>query len=106
MRARRLAYRGLERKLMGRVTLRGYLHDLDLLLYCLIMPKDLAFKIHERFSRHHENAVTDRDYLEQVIERESLHLIRPHEPKAREFYKALGGEMDVIVTPFLNQLGL
>ena len=52
----RVAFRVVERELCGKVSLRGYMHDLDKVVLYVIFGKKLASKIHRRYARHHERS--------------------------------------------------
>lgn len=77
----RVAFRVVERELCGKVSLRGYMHDLDKVVLYVIFGKKLASKIHRRYARHHErSAKTYEDYLEMVIDWECARYTKPDKP--------------------------
>lgn len=83
------AYLKLEKKLTGKNTFRGYLHDLDkLILYILGVPKKWVHDMHVAYAPHHiiNNKVK---YPEgAVIDWECARQTKPDKPyTARGYYE-------------------
>ena len=77
----RKAFRKVEEELFGRVSLRGYLHDLDKVIMYPIFGKKLTSKWHRKFARHHINsAKTYADYAEMVVDWECARYTKPDKP--------------------------
>jgi len=65
----KIAFLKVEKQLLGKNTLPGYLHDIDkILLYLLPLNKKNIRNIHRRWSRHHVESKGKKNYLEMVID--------------------------------------
>lgn len=79
------AYLEVEKKLRGKNTLRGYLHDIDkpfLYMAFWIKLKDVQ-KMHRKYSKHHvKNNLpkTKEDLLDTVIDWECARMTKPDKP--------------------------
>lgn len=72
----RIAYKGVERRVMGKNTLRGRLHDIDKFILLFFFPVDIVEKIHLKLSRHHFNSVKNKkDYFYMILNWESNLLV-------------------------------
>lgn len=77
----RKAFREIERKLLGRNTLRGYLHDLDKVFLYLIFDYQKVHKWHRAYSKHHSvKAKTKEDFIQMVIDWECARYTKPDKP--------------------------
>lgn len=77
----RKAFRKVEKELFGKVSLRGYLHDLDKIFLYLLFSKRKTSEIHRRFSRHHvKKARTRKDYKQMIVDWECARLTKPDKP--------------------------
>lgn len=75
LRQHRLAYRGIEKKLIGKTSLRGYLHDMDKLILLHFFSEYITEIIHMRLNRHHlYTCKKEKDYLYMIIDWESKRL--------------------------------
>ena len=75
------AFLKVEKELLGKNTLRGYLHDTDKLFLYLIFSKKQTHKIHRNFSRHHEiKAYTEKDFIQMVIDWKCARYTKPDKP--------------------------
>ncbi len=77
----RKAFRQVEKELLGKVSLRGYLHDLDKVFLYPLLGKNLTSKLHRKFARHHKNSAKIlADYKEMVIDWECARYTKPDKP--------------------------
>lgn len=106
--AHRRAFREVERKFYGRVSLRGYLHDLDKVFLYPILGVKLTHKLHRRFSAHHaHNAKTNKDFREMVIDWECARLTKPDKPlNAYDTLYRYYPQLEPYVLPILKELGI
>ena len=104
----RKAFRKVEKELTGKVSLRGWLHDMDKVFLKIFLPKDVVSKLHRSYSHHHEKkARTEEDYRQMVIDWECARITKPDKPlnavgTLRKFYPHLEKE----VLPVIDSLGL
>lgn len=103
----KLAFLKIEKQLLGKNTLRGYLHDIDkLIMYCFL-PTDKVHAIHVKHSRHHDKCKTHDDYVEMVIDWECARYTKADKPlNAAETLKAFYPHMKDEIAPVLEELGL
>lgn len=106
--AHRKAFRKVEKQLTGRVSLRGWLHDLDKVFLYMIFEKPKAHDIHRRWSRHHSiKAHTKKDYIQMVIDWECARFTKPDKPlNARETLKKYYNGLTDKILPIIEELGL
>lgn len=104
----RRAFRDIERKFFGQVSLRGYLHDLDKVLLYPIFGVKLTNKIHRYFARHHvRRARTGVDYREMVIDWECARYTKPDKPlNAYDTLYHLYPQLESKILPILKELGI
>lgn len=77
----RKAFRQVEKDLFGKVSLRGYFHDLDKVFLYFLFGKDITSKIHRNFSHHHiKCAKSEKDYKEMVVDWECARFTKPDKP--------------------------
>lgn len=79
------AFLKIEKKLLGKNTLKGFFHDWDKpFLYCLFWISNKKIqKIHQQISRHHvDNHLlkTKADLVETVIDWECARFTKPDKP--------------------------
>ena len=75
------AFLKVEKELLGKNTIRGYLHDVDKLILYPILGKKTAHKIHRKYARHHYgNAKTIKDKHQLVIDWECARYTKPDKP--------------------------
>ena len=75
------AFLDIEKSILGYNTLRGYLHDADKLVMYLILPKEVASKIHRKYSHHHVlKASSYNDFVEMVIDWECARYTKKDKP--------------------------
>lgn len=104
------AFLNIEKKLLGRNTLRGYLHDVDKLFLYLIANNNSNWvsKLHRKYSRHHQiRARTNNDYIQTVIDWKCARYTKPDKPlNARETLYKFYSELSTKVEPILDNLKL
>lgn len=104
------AFLFVEKQLLGRNTIRGYLHDIDkLFLYLLAKPGNKwVSNLHRYCSRHHTlKARTRSDFVQMVIDWECARYTKPDKPlNARQTMKQIYPQMIEKVEPILKDLGL
>ena len=85
----KVAFLKIEKQLLGKNTLGGYLHDLDkLLMYIIGVPKELAHNIHVATAPHHERNGKIKRPIQAIIDWECARFTKPDKPlTAREFYE-------------------
>lgn len=83
------AYLAVEKRLAGKNTLRGYLHDLDkLIMYIIGFPKEIAHNIHVTTTPHHIRKGRVKYPKGAVIDWECARYTKPDKPlNARDFYE-------------------
>lgn len=107
LRHRRM-FRVIEKKFYGRVSLRGYLHDLDKVFLYPMLGVKLTSKIHRRFARHHvRSARTPEDYREMVIDWECARYTKPDKPlNAYDTLYKFYPQLEPKILPILKELGI
>jgi hypothetical protein len=104
------AFLKVEKELLGKNTLRGYLHDVDKLFLYLFMDKKKAHKIHQSYAKHHvQNMVTQDDMIQGIIDWECCRYTKPDKPlTALEFIPKLkvSDGQKAMLTMIANGLGL
>lgn len=104
----RYAFQQVEKKLLGRNTMRGALHDIDKVFLYITMNKKDAHNIHRATSSHHEaNARTHDDFVEMVIDWECARMTKPDKPlNARQTLEKFYPHLKNKIEPILDELGL
>ena len=112
----KLAFLKVERELLGHNTLRGYMHDLDKLLYlypfALVTGHDKKWvhNQHRQNSRHHtesKHQKTRKDYIEMIIDWECARFTKPDKPlNAYETMNKFYPEMEPHLLPIMREFGL
>lgn len=75
------AFLQVEKQLLGRNTISGYLHDADkIFLYLLPLKKKTVQKIHRKLSRHHVTSPKKKNYVEMVIDWECARYTKSDKP--------------------------
>lgn len=104
----RNAFLLLEKQLLEKNTIRGYLHDLDKVFLKIFFDKEFVHKLHRKYSRHHINkAHTYNDYVQMVIDWECARFTKPDKPlNARGTLNKFYPELKDDILPILEELGL
>lgn len=82
----KLAFLKVEKRLLGKNTLSGYLHDCDkllLYLFCFWKSAESIHNWHRKHARHHvENNIPKKqeDYIQMVIDWECARLTKRDKP--------------------------
>lgn len=106
--AHRKAFRQVEKELLGRNTLRGWLHDLDKVFLYIVLPYKKVHDIHRTYSHHHsEKAETHDDFVQMIIDWECARITKPDKPlNAYETLYKFYPELEEKVLPIIKGLGL
>ena len=77
----RKAFLTLEKKLLGKNTIRGYLHDVDKIILYHFLPTEFVHTCHQWWSKHHEHrAKTHNDFVQMAIDWECARFTKPDKP--------------------------
>lgn len=77
----RKAFLTLEKKLLGKNTIRGYLHDIDKIILYHFLPTEFVHTCHQWWSKHHEHrAKTHNDFVQMAIDWECARFTKPDKP--------------------------
>lgn len=104
----RQAFRTIEKKFYGRVSIRGCLHDLDKVIMYPFFGVKLTNKIHRIFARHHvRRAKTMADYREMVIDWECARYTKLDKPlNAYDTLYKFYPQLEPVILPILKDLGI
>lgn len=104
------AYLQIEKQLLHKNTLTGYLHDVDKLFLYIFLPflgTSLVNKIHRVLSIHHVNNRKRHDYVAMIIDWECARITKPDKPlNARDTLAKFYPQLTLEVLPIIKQLGL
>lgn len=104
----RKAFLALEKKLLGKNTIRGYLHDVDKIILYHFLPTEFVHTCHQWWSKHHERrAKTHNDFVQMVIDWECARDTKPD--KLLDAYDTLYKfypHMEDKILPVLKELNL
>lgn len=105
----RKAFRKIEKKVLGRNTLRSIVHDLDKVILYNFLEHSKVKKIHRITARHHDNKIkkNKNDYIEMIIDWECARYTKPDKPlnaydTLYKFYPNLEKE----ILPMLKEFNL
>ena len=75
----RVAFKKVEKELLGKNTLRAYIHDLDKVILYNFLPFQKVKNFHRKTARHHDNKIkkTKNDYVEMIIDWECARFTKP-----------------------------
>lgn len=77
----RIAFRNLEKRLLGKNTIRGFFHDVDKIILYHFLPIEFVHKCHRWWSWHHERrAKTYEDFVQMVIDWECARFTKLDKP--------------------------
>lgn len=102
----RVAFRDVEKQLYGKVSIRGWLHDLDKVFLYALLGKEKTSKLHKKYARHHRNrAKTEKDFREMVIDWECARYTKSDKPlNAYDTLYKYYPEMESKILPILQEL--
>lgn len=78
----RKAFRQVEKELTGRVSLSGWMHDLDKVILYLIFGVKITSKIHHAIAGHHvPNCLSsNKNKIQAIIDWECARITKPDKP--------------------------
>lgn len=76
----RKAYFQVSKKVLGKVYLRFYFHDLEKAILILLVGDEIATRVHRKISRHHEQESKIRDVLGAIVDWECARFTKPSKP--------------------------
>lgn len=101
------AFLMIEKKLLGKNTMSGYLHDLDKAFLYLFLGKKYVSMLHRKYSRHHNKAHTESHYKHMLIDWECARYTKIDKPlNAYETLYKFYPELEIVILPLLEELGL
>ncbi len=105
--AHRKAFREVEKELFGKVSISGYLHDMDKVLLYPIFGKDMVSKWHREFSKHHKKACKYKHYCQMVVDWECARKTKADKPlNAYDTLYKFYPELEDKILPILKELKL
>lgn len=106
--AHRKAFRKIEKELTGKVSFRGWMHDIDKVFLYMIFSKPKAHNIHVNNSRHHElKAHTEKDYIQMIVDWECARFTKPDKPlNARDTLYKYYPQLEDKIVPLLERFNL
>jgi hypothetical protein len=98
----------VEKELLGRNTLSGYLHDSGKVILYIFFKKKTAHDIHVKFARHHKaKARTESDFIQMIIDWECARFTKPDKPlNAYDTLYKFYPEMESNILPLLKKFNL
>lgn len=105
----RSAFLRVEKQLLGKNTLSGYLHDIDKVFLYLILGVKLTHKLHQKWASHHvpQCMKNSKHIIEAIIDWQCAALTKPDKPlNARETLNKYYPKYYNIVNPYLIKLNL
>ena len=104
------AFLRIEKKVLGKNTIPGYLHDCDKLLLYLVpfVTKVTVNKMHRKRSKHHiQNARNEKHVIQAIIDWECARYTKPDKPlDAYDTMVKYFPSYEEKVLPVLKKLGL
>ena len=104
----RKAFLVLEKKLLGKNTIRGYLHDVDKIILYHFLPTEFVHTCHQWWAKHHQRrAKTHDDFVQMVIDWECARFTKPDKPlNAYDTLYKFYPHMEDKILPILKELNL
>lgn len=104
----RKAFLALEKKLLGKNTIRGYLHDVDKIILYHFLPTEFVHTCHQWWSKHHERrAKTHDDFIQMAIDWECARFTKPDKPlDAYDTLYKFYPHMEDKILPILKELNI
>lgn len=104
----RIAFRDLEKRLLGKNTIRSFFHDVDKIILYHFLPTEFVHTCHQWWSRHHERrAKTRKDFIQMVIDWECARFTKPDKPlNAYDTLYKFYPHLEDKILPILKELNL
>ena len=104
----RIAFRDLEKRLLGKNTIRSFFHDVDKIILYHFLPTEFVHTCHQWWSRHHERrAKTRNDFIQMVIDWECARFTKPDKPlNAYDTLYKFYPHLEDKILPILKELNL
>lgn len=104
----RIAFRDLEKRLLGKNTARSFFHDVDKIILYHFLPTEFVHTCHQWWSRHHERrAKTREDFIQMVIDWECARFTKPDKPlNAYDTLYKFYPHLEDKILPILKELNL
>lgn len=104
----RKAFREVEKKLLGKNTIRSLFHDLDKVFLYMFFEYKSVHNFHRKHARHHiDCAKTHADKVQMVIDWECARFTKPDKPlNARDTLAKFYKEHTAEILPIIEELGL
>ena len=104
----RKAFLDLEKKLLGKNTIRGYLHDVDKIILYHFLPTEFVHTCHQWWAKHHQRrAKSHDDFVQMVIDWECARFTKPDKPlNAYDTLYKFYPHMEDKILPILDELNL
>ena len=104
----RKAFLKLEKEILGKNNIRGYLHDVDKIILYHFLPTEFVHTCHQWWSKHHERrAKTHVDFVQMVIDWECARFTKPDKPlDAYDTLYKFYPHMEDKILPILKELNI
>lgn len=104
----RIAFRDLEKRLLGKNTVRSFFHDVDKIILYHFLPTEFVHTCHQWWSSHHERrAKTRKDFVQMVIDWECARFTKPDKPlNAYDTLYKFYPHLEDKILPILKELNL
>lgn len=96
----------VEKQLYGKVSIRGWLHDLDKVFLYIFLGKNKTSELHRKYARHHKfRARTEKDFREMIVDWECARITKPDKPlNAYDTLYTYYPELEGKILPILKEL--
>ena len=98
----------VEKRLLGKITINGILHDLDKLFLYLLFDKKTVSKIHRKYAKHHiGNHKSKKDVINAIVDWESNRLTKADKQDTpREYLEKYIPNLTNVYKDTMQELGL
>lgn len=102
------AFLKVEKELLGKNTISGYLHDIDKIFLYPIFGKKRTHQFHRKHVKHHfDNAKNTKYKIQMIIDWECARYTKPDKPlSAYGFMMAAHPESKNELLPLMKHLGM
>lgn len=98
----KIAFLKIEKRYLGRISIRGLLHDLDKVFLYLFLSKESVSRIHRK--RRHHSPKTINDYKEMMIDWECARYTKPDKQlNAEDTLYKLYPHLEIIMLPLIRK---